>query len=172
MRHNVDSDDVEASFKAAMRRLAAAVTIITARSGGVRFGMTATAATSLTASPPTLLICINKSASIHDPIVDTGRFRMNVLGCEHSDLVGAFSGKVKGEERFENGLWSSDENGLPLLCDAQASLSCQVQQVIEVGTHSIFVGQVDEVQIVGDTAPLLYQEGSLYRSATLSARDK
>ena len=48
--------ELEAAFKLAMRRLAATVTIVTAGREGRRFGMTATAVTSVTAAPPTLLI--------------------------------------------------------------------------------------------------------------------
>ena len=90
-------------FRSAMRRLASTVTIITASHGCSRHGMTATAVTSLTASPPSLLVCINQSASIHDPIVKSGRFCVNLLACDHDHLVPVFSGQLVGEERFASG---------------------------------------------------------------------
>jgi flavin reductase (DIM6/NTAB) family NADH-FMN oxidoreductase RutF len=35
------------------------------------------------------------------------------------------------------------------------------------GTHTIFVGEVDEVRVGGETAPLLYQEGAFHRAIGL-----
>ena len=88
-----DSGQITADFKKAMRRLAATVTIIsTSDANGNRYGMTATAVNSLAMDPPSLLICVNHSASIHAPLVGRGRFCVNVLTTGHEDLVSAFSG--------------------------------------------------------------------------------
>src|SRR5262245_34703660 len=107
---------VTAEFKRAMRRLASTVTIITtADINGHRYGMTATAVNSLTMDPPSLLICVNHNASIHAPLVGRGRFCVNVLTTEHEDLVSAFSGRLKGDERFTVGEWNDEDSGLPYL---------------------------------------------------------
>ena len=154
-------------FKAAMRRLASTVTIITASHDGLRHGMTATAVTSLTASPPSLLVCINRSASIHDPIVSSGYFCVNLLACDHDHLVPVFSGKLMGEERFGSGEWTNDPSGIPSLAGAQASLFCKVVNTMEHKSHSVFIGDVERVLLSGDVSPLLYQEGALFKSIAL-----
>lgn len=156
------------SFKAAMRRLTSTVTIITASHEGRRHGMTATAVTSLTASPPSLLICVNKSASIHDPIAESGQFCVNLLACDHDHLVPIFGGKLAGEDRFAAGDWLADETGLPFLASAQASVVCAVAATMSHDTHSIFIGEVGKVALAGAPAPLLYQEGGLFKSIALS----
>ncbi len=159
--------DLAADFKAAMRRLAATVTIVTASSGGQRHGMAATAVTSLTASPPSLLVCVNQSASIHDPIGASGQFCVNLLACGHRHLVPVFSGKMTGEERFAAGDWVADEAGIPCLADAQANLFCTVVQRMSYGSHSVFIGTVGKVLLSGAASPLLYQEGALFKTVAI-----
>jgi flavin reductase len=159
--------DLTAGFKLAMRRLAATVTIVTAGREGWRFGMTATAVTSVTAAPPTLLICVNRSASIHDIIAETGSFCINILGVHHAPLVGPFGGKVEGEERFGHGAWSHRDGGMPYLDDAQASLFCVLRKTVEYGSHSVLIGEVQAVNLSDAIAPLLYQDGGLAASNPL-----
>ena len=159
--------DLTAGFKLAMRRLAATVTIVTAGREDWRFGMTATAVTSVTAAPPTLLICINRSASIHDIIVETGGFCINILGTHHAGLVGPFGGGADREERFGHGAWSHRDGGMPYLDDAQASLFCALRQTVEYGSHSILIGEVLSVHLSEAIAPLLYQDGGLMASSPL-----
>ena len=160
--------DLAADFKAAMRRLATTVTIVTARNGEQRHGMTATAVTSLTTSPPSLLVCINRSASIHDPIARSGQFCINLLACDHDHLVPIFSGKMVGEKRFASGDWMADDTGIPCLADAQANVFCTVVRTMSHGSHSIFIGEVGRVVLFGAPSPLLYQEGALFRSIALN----
>jgi flavin reductase (DIM6/NTAB) family NADH-FMN oxidoreductase RutF len=152
------------AFKQAMRRLAATVTIITTAEGLRRHGMTATAVNSVTTSPPTLLVCVNRSASIHEPLMLGSRFCVNFLAHDHSDLVPLFSGKAAGEERFSNGTWATNQDGLPFLQGAQANLFCNKANCIQHGSHSIIIGEVYDVQIFGETSPLIYQEGQLFRT--------
>lgn len=156
------------AFKNAMRRQASTVTIITARDAGGRHGMAATAVSSVSTTPPSLLICVNKSASLHAPIGSSGAFCINLLSCDHHALVPLFSGKLKGDERFQNGDWAETESGMPYLRDAQASIFCKVAQTVPYGSHTIFIGTVEDIQLYGEAAPLLYQEGSLFRSHSLA----
>lgn len=164
---NVSPELVDA-FKGAMRRLASTVTIITARDNEKGHGMTATAVTSVTTTPPSILICVNNAASIHAPITESGRFCVNLLSCDHLDLVPVFSGAQKGQERFSTGAWSEDEDDAPYLSDAQANLFCRVTKTVGHGSHSIFIGEVEDVRMTGEVAPLLYQQGALFRSQALA----
>jgi len=159
--------ELAVDFKAAMRRLATTVTIITASSGEQRHGMTATAVSSLTTAPPSLLVCVNQLASIHDPIGTSGQFCINLLACDHHYLVPIFSGKMMGEERFASGDWVIDETGIPCLADAQANMFCTVVQRMSYGSHSIFIGAVNKVLLFGATSPLLYQEGALFKTVAI-----
>lgn len=70
----VDPQQVDTAFRAAMRRFASTVTIITAADHERRHGMTATAVTSLSMSPPSLLICLNQKTLLHDIMFRARRF--------------------------------------------------------------------------------------------------
>ena len=98
-----------AAFKKGMRHLAASVTLITTRHRDLRGGLTATAVCSVSAEPPQILVCVNKTASAHDPIGEAGFFCVNVLSPQHRKLAERFAGMdgVEGDERFRDmGEWS------------------------------------------------------------------
>jgi flavin reductase (DIM6/NTAB) family NADH-FMN oxidoreductase RutF len=165
----LDSAPVTADFKRAMRRLAATVTIITtADVNGNRYGMTATAVNSLAMDPPSLLICVNHSASIHAPLLGRGRFCVNVLTTEHEELVAAFSGKLKGDARFQTGDWRAEEGGLPYLADAQCNLFCEIDSVVPYATHSIVIGRVVAVRVEEGIRPLIFADGKLGATQSLT----
>ena len=151
-------------FKQAMRRLASTVTIIATREGDQRHGMAATAVNSVTTTPPTLLICVNQTASIHAPLLASGLFCVNLLGLEHQHLVPLYSGQIPGEERFGHGTWTAGYEGLPCLADAQASLCCATLSATTCGSHTVFIGEVRAVTLSGEARPLIYQEGGLFRT--------
>lgn len=146
-----------------MRHHAGAVTLICTGSVGNRSGLTATAVCSLTDTPPTILVCINKNASAHDVIFNTGKFSVNVLGERHHAIAGIFAGQsnLKGEERFNaaGDVWGSHASGTPWLHGALAHLDCSVVEKQEFSSHTIFLGLVNEGEGSGDTVPLLYCHG-------------
>ncbi|MBB3771187.1 flavin reductase (DIM6/NTAB) family NADH-FMN oxidoreductase RutF [Angulomicrobium tetraedrale] len=151
-----------AGFRAAMRELAAGVTIITAGRDGGRRGLTATAVCSVSADPPTLLVCINRSAEGHAAIRESGAFCVNVIAAEHQCLAERFAGRdgARGAERFEHGEWRSLATGAPVLADAVAAFDCQVIQAIDAGTHTVFLGAVTATTVSPQRAALLYRAGA------------
>ena len=159
----------QASFKDAMRCLASTVGIISTGSGDIRHGMTATAITSLSMDPPSLLVCVNRSGSFHALISQSSEFCVNLLQSEQSFVSDAFAGKLSPEERFRYGDWDEDELGVPYLKDAQASIFCVKQDAIDHGSHSIFIGVVRAVKLAEDVRPLLYSNGVYSRCAPLAA---
>jgi flavin reductase (DIM6/NTAB) family NADH-FMN oxidoreductase RutF len=151
-----------------MRRLAATVTVITTGDGTARHGMTATAVTSVSSDPATLLVCVNQSAAMHAHLGLGGRFCVNLLRSVHADVSRAFSGRLVGDERFTVGEWAVDALGVPYLVDAQANLFCDVKLAVPYATHTIFIGEVYGVLLHDQIAPLIYQDGD-YVSATAPA---
>jgi flavin reductase (DIM6/NTAB) family NADH-FMN oxidoreductase RutF len=147
------------TFKLAMRRLAATVTIITANGDDGAMGMTATAVTSLSAEPPALLVCVNRSASIHAALAMGKPLCVNLLSEHHGELSFSFGGKSKPQERFQAGPWSHDENAVPFLMDAQANIFCLVDSLFEYATHSIVIGKIRSIRLEGDVRPLIYGDG-------------
>ncbi len=159
--------DVE-QFKIGMRSLAGAVNIVTTAHAGHRYGMTATAVCSATADPPTVLVCINKLAASNGAIHKSKVFCVNVLRAEDAELSTAFSGAQAGEGRFKSKQWSKLSTGSPVLVDSLVSFDCRVVKTLAHGTHTIFLGQVEQVLIGKKGRPLLYSEGQYAKLASLA----
>jgi flavin reductase len=146
------------AFRLAMRRMAATVSILTTRMDEQPYGMTATAVSPVSMAPPALLVSINQSASIHEPLKRIGAFWVNLLGDDHDKHCFAFSGKLAGADRFRCGSWQ-EERGMPLLADAQANIFCEVDLQIPFATHTIFIARMIEARISDAVRPLIYLDG-------------
>ena len=120
-------DALEGDFRKAMRTLASAVSIVSTAHDDRRFGMTATAVCSLSMQPPTLLVCVNQSTSLHHPLLSAGRFCINILHADQDELARTF-GRKGMEDRFANGNWQVDDRGVPFVADARASIFCAVEK--------------------------------------------
>jgi flavin reductase len=155
-------------FKVGMRTLAGAVNIITSLQSGHRYGMTATAVCSASAEPPTVLACINKLAGTHGAVAKSKAFCVNVLRAEDWELSTSFSGAQSGESRFKSRDWTRLATGSPVLIDALVSFDCRVVKSMVHGTHTIFLGLVEQVLIGKKGKPLLYSEGQYAKLASLT----
>jgi flavin reductase len=158
---------LEAGFRTAMRRLTSTVAIVSAR-GAEDTGVVMTSATSLCMDPPSVMVAVNRTASAHGAIAASGRFRVNLLHADHRALIEPFSGKLKGADRFRVGKWAFASDGARLV-DAVASLGCTVEASLDYGTHTIFVGRVDDV-VLGDLEhALLWRDGQVARTQSCSS---
>ena len=147
-------------FKSVMRRFAASVNVITSVDGKAMNGMTATAVCSVSADPPSLLVIVNKSNRSHPVISRSGTFAVNVLSSDQEELAGHFA--AKKSDPFVDIDYRIGETGCPLICDADATLECEVVQETDFGTHTIFIGRIVTCH-VASKAPLLYHEGRFCR---------
>jgi flavin reductase (DIM6/NTAB) family NADH-FMN oxidoreductase RutF len=157
-------DEVTQLFRQAMRRFPAAVTVVTAHGTDGDCGMTATAVTSLSMEPPSLLVCVNRNASFHRTIEESGHFCINVLREGQHQISANFGGAKPVAERFSEGEWRQ-RDGLPYLADAQAVIFCKKGATFIHTTHTIVVGEATGLILHDSVAPLLYIDG---RYATLS----
>lgn len=156
--------DVE-EFRTAMRRLAGAVNIVTACHEDRLAGMTATAVCSVSAEPPTLLVCINQRTTTHAAVLASGAFCVNILRAEDHAVSVAFGGAVSSQERFSGREWHRLQTGAPVFTDALCSFDCRVGERIEQGTHSVFLGEIHAIAFGRRGRPLLYADGAFARLA-------
>jgi flavin reductase (DIM6/NTAB) family NADH-FMN oxidoreductase RutF len=152
-------EELPALFKSAMRRLAASVSIVVARGDEGPVGMAATSITSLTVDPPAILVCVNRSTSLHALLVPTAPLSVNLLSRDQKHVSVAFGGGTPREERFTIGDWQEGANGLPTLANAQANLDCVIDTLLAYGTHSIVIARVLNANVSEAVAPLIYQDG-------------
>ena len=129
-------------FRQGMSNLAAAVHIITTQGQAGQAGFTASAVCSVTDSPPTLLICLNRSASVFEIFKDNKVLCVNTLSTEQQNLSSLFGGKTPMVERFAHGGWSTLVTQSPVLDDAIVSFDCEVVQSLSVGSHDVLICQV------------------------------
>jgi len=158
------SDEVMARFCHALRGVANTVTVITAHDGDRHHGMTATAVMSVSMDPPSLAVCLNRATLLHDIVTRSRRFCVNILDEDQETVSAAFSGAMPATERFRLGRWLYDGQGLGWLADAQASLFCRRTAALPYGTHTLFIGEIEDVRFGARQSPLIYQNGSYGRS--------
>jgi flavin reductase (DIM6/NTAB) family NADH-FMN oxidoreductase RutF len=164
LKDEVGNAGMVASFKSAMGRFASSVTLVTASDDAdTPHGMAATAFSSVSMDPASVLICINRTASASPVIKKSGFFCVNMLQSQHERICQIFSQSDLRELRFTEGDWEAGINGIQYLADAQAAIFCEVAKEIEHGTHTIFVGNVIDVVTQSAEQPLLYMAGR-YRS--------
>lgn len=146
-------------FREALRHFASGVTIIstTDAAGGVH-GMTATAFSSLSLRPPLVLVAVARGTRCHRHVIAERQFGVSILHGHQADLSRHFGGKpLKGAQpRFTR------LGGMPVLAEAMVTLACTLEDVVEGGDHTIFIGLVAATHSKsGD--PLIHFQGR-YRS--------
>lgn len=153
------------AFRDAMSRLGAAVHIITTDGPGGRAGFTASAVCSVTDTPPTLLVCLNRSSSVHATFAANKVIGVNTLASKHEALSTLFGGKTPLDERFAAAAWSRLTTGAPILDEALVAFDCRIVETISQGTHDVFFCEVAAIA-TAETAEGLFYFGRRYHNLT------
>jgi len=143
-------------FRNAMSQLTTAVNVVTTAGASGVHGFTASAVCSVTDTPPTLLVCMNQVSRSHAHFIENKILSVNVLGAQHKPISNAFASKLSSEERFKHGSWTTLETGAPVLADALVSFDCEIEQIQDVGTHSIFICRVVAIKQSQQNESLVY----------------
>ena len=161
MDHGTRLSPTTEAFKAAMRGLVGACSLITVGQGDDLNGLVVTTGVSLTAEPPMVLACINRASSCWPLIRHYGCFGLSVLGAAHQPVAERFSGVggIKGPARYDGYAWAQAETGVRFLADAPLAFDCRVDEMIDRGTHSILIGRVLHICTNPDWGALLYWHG-------------
>lgn len=155
------------AFKRGMRKLASSVTILTTDRNGQKGGLTATAVTSLSLDPPSLLACVNRDSLAHSLLVEGGNLCVNILATDQVKEAEIFSTPDLATKRFELVNWTAGTNGAPVLSNAAVSFLCEIHRIEEAFTHSIVIARVVET-IVNDKEDLIYEDASYGRFTPLN----
>jgi len=151
------------AFRDVLGRFVTGVTVVTTledtAGGGQPWGTTVNSFTGVSLDPPLILVCIGRGRSIHPIIERTRRFGVNVLGEGSQEVSDCFAGAPSTLPRsaFCNAAYQLSESGMPVLDQAIAFVACQVNEVIEAGDHTIYIGRVLETATRDEPGwPLLY----------------
>jgi flavin reductase ActVB len=143
------------TFRAALGRFPSGVCVVTTRDASRQpRGFTASAFSSLSLTPPLILVCLDQRAESHDAFRDSGAFAVSILASSQTALAGQFA--VRTSDKFSGvDVIAGAETGLPLIPAAVAHLECNMHQTIPVGDHTILVGEVIGAAVF-DGEPLVY----------------
>jgi 3-hydroxy-9,10-secoandrosta-1,3,5(10)-triene-9,17-dione monooxygenase reductase component len=137
---------------------ATGVTVVTTRlASGEPWGFTVNAFTSVSLSPPLILICVDQGTESFQAMSQAEYFAVNFLAEDQEELSRVFASRFR--ERFEGVPHEHGANGTPLLKGCLGFLECRKTASHAHGDHTILIGEVVAGEARGG-APLLF-----YRSA-------
>jgi flavin reductase (DIM6/NTAB) family NADH-FMN oxidoreductase RutF len=140
-----------------MRRWATGVTVVSAAYEGVQHGMTVSSFTSISLEPPYVLISLSRHTRTHMLVARSGRFGVTILSEAQQDISDRFAGRTPDDQdRFVDLETYTLVTGAPLLEGGLVGMDCKVQAAYEVGTHTLFVGEIIALSRITPGEPLLY----------------
>jgi|SRR5690625_206073 len=148
----------ERLFRDAMGKFATGITIVTMNDNDNAIGMTVNAFMSVSLNPKLIAISIDERAGMYEKIKNTTNFGVSVLHKDQKDISMIFAKQKEKDRDIE----FIKQDGVPVLKDALATMSCQVDQKIKAGDHLIFIAKVTDLT-VRDGNPILYYDGE-YRT--------
>ena len=137
-----------ADKKTALRMIPYGLYVLTAEVGDKVAAATVNWVTQASFEPPLVAVGVKKDSGGHALIKEAGHFALNVLGKGQQSAAFAFfkPAEKKGDsiagEKVEAG-----STGAPLLLSAPASVECKLVETVELGDHSIFVGEVVDAKV-------------------------
>lgn len=158
-RRRIEAGAPEAAqerYREGMARLGAAVNLVTTDGPAGRAGFTASAVCSVTDKPPTLLVCLNRSASVYETFRRNQVLCVNTLAHGHEELSQRFGGKTPMDERFAAADWRTLETGAPVLVGAVAAFDCRMSDIFESSTHDVMFCSVLALEIDATRDGLIY----------------
>lgn len=148
------------AYRDAMAKVASAVHVVTTRGATGRLGMTATAVASVSDTPPTVLVCIERSSRTLAAIEASGIFCINTLPAHLVETAEIFANrrKLQGEDRFDAGRWGELVTGAPVLLDALAAFDCRLVTAHDIASHRVLIGEVAGLGAAGQGGSLIYRD--------------
>ncbi|MEO6988900.1 MAG: flavin reductase family protein [Aquihabitans sp.] len=136
-----------------------ALVLVGSASDGERNGMTTSWVTQLSMRPVLIGVGVDNTAVTHCLIAGGGSFSVNLWNSEDTRVFVKFSKPAKDDGSTLNGRpVRSEVTGAPIFDEAIAWMDCEVRHTLDLGTHTLFVGEVVGAAIADDEA----------RSASLS----
>ena len=147
-------------FRKGMRRLPGCVNIVTTMSEQEPVGCTASAVCSVSANPPSLLVCLNESSQTSGAIQDFQKFCVSICSRADTELSELFASN-RSEGKFDPKIWEMTQSGVLRLATSPAAFECKLGEVIKFGTHFILIGEITNVHLAkNDKDALVYADGT------------
>jgi flavin reductase ActVB len=154
----IAADGLSQAFREAFRRVAATVVVVTYYSpDGGPSGMTATSVCSLSMEPPSVVVCVNRTARTYGQIAAGRRFGISLLSRSQRTIADHCSRPSSDKQLRRE--WLDQEApgcGSPVLRESVAHLDCRLEAEHPGSTHAILVGHVEHALIGRIAEPLVY----------------
>ncbi|MEM6681707.1 MAG: flavin reductase family protein [Pseudomonadota bacterium] len=139
----------------AFGRFASGVTVVSCHSDAGVHGMTANSFISVSLEPARALISVAKTAQMHGLLMHQDEFGLSVLSEDQSDISTHFAGRpIAGfTPDFR------DQSGVPILAGSLAWMVCKRQSEVEIGDHTLFIGDLVDCGYEEQQSPLVYFGG-------------
>ncbi|MHA6524086.1 flavin reductase family protein [Tessaracoccus sp. G1721] len=141
-------DDLLTSFRDAMARVAAPVTVVTTAIGGAPTGTTVSAFASLSITPPMVLFALDNRGGMIERVRASGRIGINILAADQAEVAVRFA-RQDLPDRFSGLAWRED-HGLPRIEGVAAWVRCDELTFEPGGDHTIILGTVAAAEVTGD----------------------
>ena len=157
-------EDSRQAFRAAAGQVASGVAIVIAMVDGEPHAATASSGVVASLDPPLLAVFFSLRSRMHDCLARSGSFTVNLLDQADHGLARRFANPARpsGWAGLAGVELVRREAEAPFLARAAAWFDCRVRQVVAMGDHSCFVGEVVGCGRDPDVPPLLYYRGRFH----------
>lgn len=153
-----------AEFRRIMGHWATGVAVVASvTADGAPCGLTANAVASVALHPPLVLVCIDRAADSHDPIIRARFFSISILRQVDEQIARRFAGDDVAD-KFRGLAYRTVVTGAPVLDDVLAWVDCRVRDIFDGADHSILVGEVLAGSAL-ESEPLVYYRSGYHRLA-------
>jgi flavin reductase (DIM6/NTAB) family NADH-FMN oxidoreductase RutF len=152
----------------AMRQWSTGVTVVATEYGGIRHGMTVNSFTSISLTPPLVLVSLERSTRTHGLVEKARYFGITILSDEQQEVSDCFAGRHnENSDRFKNTEIYNLVTGAPFIKGGLAYLDCRLVAQYEAGTHTLYIAEVVALlnypETGGSGNPLLYYDRAYRR---------
>ncbi len=133
--------------------------VISSELDGRLNGQIANTVFQITSEPKIMAVSINKQNLTHRFIRESGRFSISVLSeTTPMEFIGTFGfNSGKDIDKFKDIEYKKGETGVPVVTqNALSYFELKVEQQIDVHTHTIFIGEVINADLLRDGEPMTY----------------
>lgn len=157
-------------FRQVLGVFATGVTLVTTRTPGPAYGMTANAFSSLSLEPPLVLVCASRTAQGREWIESNRAFAVNILALDQEELSTFFasSNRPRDSVAFRHFPYKKGPSGSPILDGVAGFIDCELESSHEAGDHVILIGKVLALGCDPDAPPLLFHGGGYRRLADVA----
>lgn len=156
------------NLRSAMRAWSAGVTVVTAVHEGERHGMTVNSFTSISLTPPLLIISLQQNTRTHELVMKSRAFGLTILAVDQVNVSDLFAGRMpEVADRLATVKTETLVTGSPLIEGGLSWLDCRVVQTYDAGMTTLFIAEVVAAQGTGSGEPLIYHNREYWKLSSL-----